>query len=102
MFNEDLLRELNDERKELGIDPKVFTRFVALAKYYQENYVGLSEENMAEIIREAITGYDYPSGPINPENTSAKNAFKNRKRINDCFNEALRKLGYEPIEGRQM
>ena len=100
MFNEDLLRELNDERKELGIDTKVFTRFVALAKYYQETHEGITEENMAEVIREAFTGYDYP-GPGTINDSIAKAAFKNRKRINDCFNEALRKVGYETIEGRE-
>ena len=101
MFNEDLLVELNEERKELGIDTKVFTRFVALAKYYQETHEGISEESMAEVVREAITGYDYPA-PMNIDITAGKDAFKNRKRINECFNEALRKTGYEPIEGRQM
>ena len=101
MFNEDLLKELNEERKELGIDTKVFTRFVALAKYYQETHEGISEENMAEVIRESFTGYDYP-GPVKSDDSISKAAFKNRKRINDCFNEALRKVGFETIEGRKM
>ena len=100
MFNEILLKELNEERKELEIDKNIFAKLIALAKYYIDRHEGISEEDIAEVIREAMSVYDY-GAPTDSDNIEIRYAYRRRKTINGCFKEALSNLGYEPMNERE-
>jgi hypothetical protein len=97
----DLIKELKEETKELGIDNRAFGKMIALAEIYHLNNPHISEEEVAIIVRETINNYDYAlkdsdlKDVSEEDKSSMEQVFRRRKTIEECFELALINLGYE-------
>ena len=100
-MSDDLVRELNEIRKEYGMDVDSFIRLVGYAEHYHKSHPELTDEDIAEIVKEAMNYYDYPRPDEEMKNgddtvkMSIKYSYMGRKRAKTCFKLALEKLGYE-------
>ena len=103
----DLIKELKEETKELGIDNRVFGKMIALAEIYKLNNYQVTEEELAIIVRETMNNYDYALKDSDLENGNEidekenKAAYQRRKSIEDCFELALINLGYKERNERK-
>ena len=106
-MNEYLIKELDGERKELGIETRAFAKMIALAEIYQLNNYQVTEEELAVIVRETMNNYDYALQDSDMENGNEldekeiKTAYHRRKSIEDCFELALINLGYKERNERK-
>ena len=84
-MNKELLKELNEERKELGISKEDFLEILALAIKYQ-SIKNINEEEIEEIIKTTISNYD---------SLDEFEYSEGRKSVRQSFMYALYILGYE-------
>ena len=87
-MDRELLKELNEERMELEVPREIYVPLVSLAIEYKNN-TGISDQEVAEIIRTAISNFDYAG--IEEEYTEGV------KTARQTFNSALESLGYGSI-----
>ena len=89
-MNDELLRELNEIRKEEGKEKRIFENVVGLAIAFKEDVSGemmLSEEEMKDIVLETLSRLDHK---IVYENGSTNS----RKTTREAFENTLKVLGY--------
>ena len=84
-MDKEIFKELNEERIEMEVPREIYVSLVALAIEYK-NKTGISDQEVADIIRTAISNFDYEGN--NEEYT------KGTKTAKQTFISALESLGY--------
>ena len=91
-MEQEALRELNEIREYLEISKNEFKILLLMAlKYKMENGQYIHEEDLYQIVEEAMNNMDYQS-------KDSDDLFVAGKTIEEAFNRALVNLGYKKVK----
>ena len=97
-MKDEIIKELNEERKSLEIPKDKFLKMLKYALEYQKTNPSMSYEEVVEIIRATMYSYDYAVNFENYEGcmdlSGIKSAYGNRKSVGESFIVALNVLGH--------
>lgn len=108
-MKEELIKALNNERKELNIPKDKFLKMIKYTLEYQKTNPNLSIEEIIEIIRVTMHSYDYSIKLEDYKDcidiTNVRAAYSGRKSVGESFLVALNALGhinqYENVHARE-